>query len=120
MLSKTQQGKLMEERAQCYLEQHGLQLVTHNYRTRRGEIDLIMRDGAVLVFVEVRYRRTPHYGGAAESITIRKQQRLLYAARCFLARYADEPICRFDVVTVEGDSHQQHLCWLRDVLSIEF
>ncbi len=79
-LSK-QTGDARESRARRWLERHGLRFIAANTRERGGEIDLIMRDGAVIVFVEVRYRRSASYGDAAASVTPQKQQRLLKAAR---------------------------------------
>jgi putative endonuclease len=97
-------GDAAEERAARFLERHGLELVARNYRTRQGEIDLIARDGAVLVFVEVRMRSGNRFGGGAETIDWRKQRRLVAAARHYLMRLGHEPACRFDVVSLEGDA----------------
>lgn len=66
------------------------------------------RDGT-LVFVEVRARTTASHGGAAASVTARKQQRLVYAAQHYLLRHASPPPCRFDVVAIDGDQ----LTWLQ-------
>jgi putative endonuclease len=94
-------GSEAEERAARFLAGQGLAIVARNYRTRLGEIDLIARDGATLVFVEVRLRASQAFGGAAGSIGPRKQRRIAAAARQYLARLAHEPACRFDVVTLE-------------------
>jgi putative endonuclease len=102
-------GAAAEEQAARFLERQGLDIVARNYRTRFGEIDLIAREGATLVFVEVRMRSSGGYGGAAGSIGARKQARIVAAARQFLARIPREPPCRFDVVTLESDTPQ----WLR-------
>ena len=91
-----------EDGAARFLERRGLQLVERNFRTRLGEIDLIAREGAVLVFVEVRLRRSTGYGGALESITTRKRRRIAAAARQYLMRFSRLPACRFDVVCLEG------------------
>lgn len=98
-----------EERACQFLAGRGLAIVARNYRTRLGEIDLVARDGAVLVFVEVRLRSDARFGGAPESITWRKQRRIQAAARQYLARVAGEPACRFDVIAIDGDAIE----WLR-------
>ena len=90
-----------EDEAARFLERQGLALVTRNYRTRFGEIDLICREGEVLVFVEVRLRSSGRFGGAAESITQGKQRRIISAAGHFLARFRDPPRCRFDVVLIQ-------------------
>ncbi|RYZ03636.1 MAG: YraN family protein [Comamonadaceae bacterium] len=75
-----------------------------------GEIDLVMRDrDGTLVFVEVRQRGTARYGGAAGSIGVGKQRRIVFAARHFLLRLGQLPPCRFDVVSIEGGGIQ----WMR-------
>src|SRR3954462_7494785 len=104
--SKTtkQSGDAAEERALEHLAANGLKLVARNYRTPHrggGEIDLVMRDGATLVFVEVRKRAPRAFGGAAPSISGAKQRRIVFAARHFLMRFAEPPPCRFDVLAVE-------------------
>ncbi|HXS53565.1 MAG TPA: YraN family protein [Usitatibacter sp.] len=103
-------GGAAEEAAARFLVGKGLQLVARNYRTRMGEIDLVAREGETLVFVEVRLRSSARFGSAAASVDRRKRLRLEAAARHFLARLQREPACRFDVVTLEGDSVGE---WLR-------
>lgn len=93
-------GEAAERRAAEFLCGQGLILVERNYRCRFGEIDLILRDGKTLVFAEVRMRRNRDFGGAAESITTAKQQKLLRAARHYLGG-GDLP-CRFDAVLFTG------------------
>ncbi|GMU71638.1 MAG: hypothetical protein AMXMBFR42_11020 [Burkholderiales bacterium] len=95
-------GRSAERLAADYLRAQGLAIVARNVRSRHGEIDLVARDGASLVFVEVRLRRSGSHGGAAGSITAAKRARLLAAARGYLARLARTPDCRFDVVLLDG------------------
>ncbi len=102
-------GAEAEARAAQYLERQGLRLVERNYRCRQGEIDLVMREGATLVFVEVRSRARGGFGGAAASITVAKQARLIHAARHYLASRGVDAPCRFDAVLIEGG----RLEWLR-------
>ncbi|HEV59188.1 MAG TPA: YraN family protein, partial [Phycisphaerales bacterium] len=85
--------------------------ITANYRCRRGEIDLVMRDGATLVFVEVRLRRNPRYGGAAASIDYRKQQKLVATAQHYLLAHPHDGPARFDVVAMAGGSS---IDWIRN------
>ncbi len=106
-------GRHAEDLALAYLQRHGLVLIERNARHRRGEIDLVMRDGATLVFVEVRQRSSARFGGAAASIDATKQMRLWRSAEHYLQRYAVPPACRFDAVCIDGDSLQ----WLRHILS---
>jgi putative endonuclease len=97
-------GDRGEERAASFLERNGLRIVSRNYRTRQGEIDLIALDGNVLVFVEVRMRSAARFGGGAESVDSRKCARLIAAARHYLMHLGREPACRFDVVSLEHDA----------------
>ncbi|HEP0021226.1 TPA: YraN family protein [Klebsiella aerogenes] len=102
-LSK-QTGDAWESQARRWLERHGLRFIAANARER---------DGAVIVFVEVRYRRSASYGDAAASVTPQKQQRLLKAARLWLSRQNgsfDTVDCRFDVVAFTGNDIQ----WLKN------
>ncbi len=100
---KTLLGQSAETRAEAFLQTHGLKPLARNWRCRFGEIDLIMRDGATLVFVEVRLRSRADFGGAAASVTANKQRKLLAAARQYLATLKTLPPCRFDVVALSGD-----------------
>ena len=96
-------GDQYEHAAAALLENAGLRLVQRNYRCKAGEIDIVALDGATLVFVEVRARRTGRFGGAAATVDARKQRRLCVAARHFLQQRragASHP-CRFDVITFE-------------------
>lgn len=105
-------GDAAEDRALAYLLDAGLRLVARNYRTPGrggGEIDLVMRDGATLVFVEVRRRATRDFGGAAASVGRTKQRRIVFAARHFLLRLPSPPPCRFDVVALDAGQVR----WLR-------
>ena len=99
-------GDAAEALARKHLLKAGFKPVESNYRTPGrggGEIDLIMRapDGT-LVFVEVRQRSGQLHGGAGASISAVKQQRIIFAARHYLMRFASPPPCRFDVVLVQG------------------
>ncbi len=89
----------------------GLRIVERNWRCRHGEIDLIAEERGVLVFAEVRMRSGPRFGGAGESVTAAKRQRLLAAARLFLSRRAETP-CRFDVFLIDGAT--ENVQWIRD------
>ena len=110
--ARNDSGTLAEALAADYLQSRGLRLIERNYRCRLGEIDLILADGPVLVFVEVRLRRTADFGGAAASITAVKRQRILRAARHYLAG-RPEPACRFDVVLLDALAADR-IEWIRD------
>ncbi|WP_395755952.1 YraN family protein [Edwardsiella ictaluri] len=102
-------GAYHEQRARRYLERAGLRFYAANVRLRGGEIDLIMRDGATWVFVEVRYRKTACYDDAAASIDSRKRQRLQRCAAHWLAvrnQSIETADCRFDVLAITGSQLQ--------------
>ncbi|MBV8679100.1 MAG: YraN family protein [Aquitalea sp.] len=108
------QGLQAEQRALSFLQQQGLRLVERNWLCRGGEIDLIMRDGACLVFVEVRHRASGRFGGAAYSITAAKQRKLMHAAAVYLSERRVDAPCRFDAVLSEGE---QPLQWLKNIFA---
>ncbi|MCW8870211.1 MAG: YraN family protein [Proteobacteria bacterium] len=105
------------ERLACdYLQQHGLELITANFRIKAGEVDLIMEDGETLVFVEVRYRRHQQWASAEESVTPAKQHRICQAAAAYLKmkRLTHRCYCRFDVVAINGSLTPPRLNWIQD------
>jgi putative endonuclease len=108
-------GDAVEAAARTMLLAAGLRDIARNAACRAGEIDLVMRDGACVVFVEVRYRRDARFGGGAASVDVRKQWKLVRAAEVFLLRnpaLASMP-CRFDVVEAAGDAAAPTLHWIR-------
>lgn len=110
-------GAQAEDQAKAFLERHGLRCVERNFRTRGGEIDLVMDDRGTRVFVEVRYRRNRHCGGALESIDHRKRARLTAAAQWYLAAHRLLGPARFDVVAVEpGEDGQPCFVWVKDAI----
>ncbi|MBJ6543647.1 YraN family protein [Enterobacter hormaechei] len=112
-LSRKETGDAWELKARRWLEGKGLRFVAANVRGRGGEIDLIMKDGQTIVFVEVRYRQSSRFGGAAASVTLAKQQKLLQTAHLWLARHNgifDTVDCRFDVVAFTGNA----IDWLKN------
>ena len=113
-------GRAYEAAAADHLRGAGLAEVARNVRCRHGEIDLVMRDGRVVVFAEVRYRRHAEFGGAAGSVDARKQARLAAAARWYLSQYPAlaREACRFDVVAVTGEAPYR-IDWLRDAFQPE-
>lgn len=105
LLAPRQTGDEAERVAENFLIARGLTLVTRNYNCRFGEIDLIMRERDTLVFVEVRLRRAGKgndFGGAAASITAKKQARIIAAAQHYLSGMKQLPPCRFDAVLMNG------------------
>ncbi|MCH8544358.1 MAG: YraN family protein [Alcanivorax sp.] len=113
-LNRRQQGSAAEQAAERWLQQQGLRTVQRNFHCRQGEIDLIMRTGNTLIFVEVRLRTSPEYGGALASVTPRKQRRLIHAARYYLARHPSchDMDCRFDVLGMAPDDDGFRFDWV--------
>lgn len=111
-------GQAAEQRALDYLQQQGLSLVSANYHSRFGEIDLILRDGNVLVFAEVRMRSSADFGGAGASITRAKQAKLVKTAQHYLTQFNRPPACRFDAVLL-GASNHDAIEWIRDAFSAD-
>jgi len=108
-------GAAAEAAALDFLIGQGMSLRCRNYRCRLGEIDLVLQDGPSIVFVEVRLRTNPSFGGAAESIGPRKRARIIAAARHYLAQHPELP-CRFDVVLLDR-LQPPRFEWLRNAFS---
>lgn len=116
-----EQGQAGEASACRYLERHGLVLIERNYRCRMGELDLIMRDNEYLVFVEVRIRSNPNYGNPAETVTRRKQTRLIRAAAYYLQRQRLNLPCRFDIVAISSEANgEQRLQWIKNAFQVAY
>ena len=111
-------GSGAEDRALAHLLGLGHVLLARNYRIRGGEIDLVTRQGGVIVFTEVRQRRSDAYGSPLESLTPRKMALLSRAALHYLARELgrDDLPCRFDVVSIRGSEAAGELTHLENVL----
>ena len=112
-------GRMAEDLALEFLRKRGLALVARNYRCKGGEIDLVMREGSVIVFAEVRLRGS--LAAAAESISRTKRRRLALAGRTFLLREIGRGgeflQTRFDAVLVDGE---KKIRWLRDTMRLEW
>jgi putative endonuclease len=93
-------GEIGEEKAARFLRRKGYKILTRNYRTRLGEIDIIAQKGGAVVFVEVKTRGRTDYGTPAEAVGARKRARLAAAAQEYLQWNGTDAPCRFDVVEV--------------------
>lgn len=114
-----QLGRLAEQAAEQYLARHGLKLVQRNFRGKQGEIDLIMDDGKVLVFIEVRHRRSSRFGSAVESINPRKQAKLIKTAELYISAVggASQRQCRFDTIDFDGEITDNNLRWIKNAFA---
>jgi putative endonuclease len=108
-------GQYGEERAALYLEEQGVRILARNYRTRRGELDLIAQDGEIICFVEVRFRAESSFGSPLETVGPKKQKRIAYAATEYLAKhshFARRFPCRFDVISIERVPNR--IIWIKN------
>ena len=113
-------GRAAEAAAARFLERRGYQVLITNFRARGGELDIVAMDGTALAIVEVRYRASDRFGGAAASITFGKRRRIVSAARALLA--TNPPLARlparFDVVEVSGPFDSLDCQLIRGAFSI--
>lgn len=110
-------GKQHEEQAKRFLQAQGLRSIDCNFRSRMGEIDLIMQHEQCLVFIEVRYRKNSFYGSAAESVDYYKQRKLIKTAYYYLAKHPQyqHMDCRFDIVGISQQGQQ--IDWITNAFS---
>lgn len=117
MPGNLRKGLRYEDLAKSYLQRQGLTPVDSNYRKRGGEIDLIMRDGATLCFVEVKYRESMAYGGAACALPRGKQRKIVKTAQFYLSensRFIGHPL-RFDALLFQRQPDGQNLVnWIKN------
>lgn len=111
---KQKLGTQAEQAALQYLQQQGLRRVENNYRCKLGEIDLIMRDGKTLVFVEVRARRNNRFGLPIETVAASKQKKLIRTALYYLQQHKLDTPCRFDVIGIDHGSEPVQLQWIKN------
>lgn len=107
-------GKTAEHYALRFLLDQGLRLVERNWHCRRGEIDLIMQQQELLVFIEVRLR-THQQVSAEESVDVRKQAKLIASAQTFLLAQPQwqQHACRFDVIAVRQQDKSFNFNWIQ-------
>lgn len=110
-------GHAAEKLAAQFLQENGLRLLASNFRCRFGEIDLILQDGDVIVFTEVRLRSNANFGGAAASITNTKKAKIMRTAEAYLQQHNSRAPCRFDVVLLEGLESKPE--WIKNAFGAE-
>lgn len=117
MMSPLTAGAQAEARAEEFLHQQGLTTQVKNYRCKLGEIDLIMMYNNELIFVEVRLRSHGQFANAAESVTIRKQTKIIKAAQRYLQEMQLTEIanCRFDVIAFSDNFSSPE--WIKNAFS---
>ena len=109
-------GNYWEDVAFAFLKSKQLKKVKRNYNCKMGEIDLIMADNDILMFVEVKYRKNDDWVSAAESVTKSKQRKIIKAAQLFLLQNKkyNQWNCRFDVVSIQGDKQNPKINWIQN------
>ena len=114
-------GAQAEDAACALLQRNGLQLLARNARYPFGEIDSIFQDGVTIVFVEVRFRRSTQFGGAAVSIDTGKRRNIALAAQAWLSAHPQwrKAACRFDVVAVSMQAQALHCDWMRAAFTLD-
>ncbi|MCU0755415.1 MAG: YraN family protein [Xanthomonadales bacterium] len=121
-LSRVATGQREEQRVYEHLCAAGLKPLARNYRVRGAEIDLVFRDGEMLVFVEVRARGSGSLVDGAGSVSASKRGRIVRGARWWLAEHPEDALmpCRFDVVSVTlDDAAPARLEWIRDAFQVQ-
>jgi len=114
-------GEAAEAAASAFLVADGLKLLARNARYPFGEIDLVMLDAATLVFVEVRFRRSSNFGGAAASVDAAKRRKIARAAQAWLSSHKrfSNSACRFDVVAVTPGNPGMQCEWIRSAFTLD-
>jgi len=115
--STQDKGQTSENFALQYLVDNGLQYLTKNYRNRQGEIDIILLEDDIYVFVEVKYRKNNQFGGAISAVSYKKTQKIKQCAKFYLQQEGlneyNTP-CRFDIIALEGDINKPQITWLKN------
>ena len=116
-MNKRAVGTTYEQIAGEYLESKGARIIERNYRCRHGEIDLILLDGEILVFVEVKYRKNRNYGYPEEAVSKNKRRKIVLVSGYYRMQkhYGDNVPVRFDVVSILGDT----IHWVKNAFSYD-
>ena len=112
---RRERGTAAEALAAAFLARHGLEVIARNHAIRRGEVDLVCREGDVLCFVEVRSRTSRAQGGPEETVGRRKARRVVAAATNWCTRNGGlERKIRFDVVAITFGEGEPEIAHWRD------
>lgn len=119
-MSNKDLGKKGEELAVKYLKKQGYKIVTLNYQTKLGEIDIIALDKNTLVFIEVKSRTSQKYGLPLEAIDKKKQKQIQRVAELYLKqKNLGHLNCRFDIVSIELNLQKPNICLIKDAFWVE-
>ena len=114
-MNTRKKGAEYEQIAAEYLQSHGVKILECNYRNRRGEIDLIGKDGEYTVFFEVKYRKNDRKGAPAEAVNFTKQKTICRVADYYRMKHGmgEFSAVRYDVVAIEG----KEIMWYKNAFS---
>jgi putative endonuclease len=120
MYARHEFGKFAENAVSNYLQEQGLKLKETNYQCRLGEVDLIMYDKDILVFIEVRARQNEDFLTCLESINRQKQRKIINTAMFYLQenKLLHKKACRFDVVAVNLCGHEPTFHWIKQAFEV--
>ncbi len=120
--NKKELGTKLEDLAADYLEAKGAVVVRRNFRCRGAEIDIIVRDGRYLCFVEVKYRKDDKYGGPESAVDYVKRKKICKASRyyTYLEGFGEDTPLRYDVLAIMGDEKQYKFKWIKDAFEYVF
>ena len=121
MNTNKRKGLHYESVARNYLQQQGLSFVQQNFHSRFGEIDLIMQDSDLICFIEVKYRTSSDFGGAAGAITHTKQQKIIKTAQIFMQKFHKfrNHGMRFDALILEKSGDDMTVNWIPNAFYAE-
>jgi putative endonuclease len=111
-------GKEGEELALRFFQKRGYRIIRRNYRTPFGEIDLIAKDGDVVVFIEVKTRTDKTFGRPFEAVDRRKREKMRKVSLCFLKKLRKEVPARFDVLSIDREDGRQRIEHIRDAFEV--
>jgi putative endonuclease len=111
-------GKEGEEIALRFFRKKGYRIIERNYRTPLGEIDLIAKDGDVIVFIEVKTRIDIAFGRPFEAVDWRKKEKIKKVSLCFLKRFRYEVPARFDVLSINIENGEKKVEHIRDAFEV--
>lgn len=116
MQNKRSLGAEKEELAIAYIKEQGAELLEKNFYFHGGELDLVVKDGEYLCFIEVKYRKSSSYGYPEEAVTAAKQKKIIQGAKVFLYqnRYPSDTPCRFDVISI----YKENISWMKDAFAL--
>ena len=121
-MTTIRKGLRFENLARTYLQERGLRLIQSNYHCRFGEIDLVMHDGNTLCFIEVKFRKSLHFGGAAAALSRPKQRKIIKSALFYLSvhKHLANKAIRFDALLIQRqDDGSDQIEWIQNAFYAE-